>query len=87
MHVGRSSVRETPQPVEPTKPLSERPDAACLGHQTLRIDVGAHFERLRSHNDEVARARSGVPASRHAGAPIQNPVPDVLCFPLPGEAG
>ena len=78
----------TPQPVQPAKSLRERPHAARLRDEVLRIDIGAHLQRLRGDHDQMTLAAGrGFARGCHAVHRIENPRPGPLRLPFPGTAG
>ena len=68
--------------------LCQRPNAACLGDQVLRVHIGSDLQGLGGDHDQMTpAAQGGVARGRHAVHRVENPTPDPLRLPLPGAAG
>ena len=88
MDIDRTGMRLTPQPVQPAESLRERPHAARLRDEVLRIDIGAHLQRLRGDHDQMTvTAGRGLARGCHAVHRIENPRPGPLRLSFPGTAG
>ena len=88
MHIHGPRVLVMSQPVQSAQALRERPDAARLRDEVLRVEVRADLEGLCRDHDEVPLA-GGLSGSgcRHADSGIENARPDLLGLAFAVEPG
>ena len=85
MDIDRTGMRMTPKPVQPAESLRERPHAARLRDEVLRIDIGAHLQRLRGDRSDDGDGWSRLRAWMPCRAPDRESAPRSAPPPVPGN--
>ena len=88
MHIHGPRVLVMSQPVQSAQALRERPDAARLRDEILRVEVRADLEGLRRNHDEVPLTGTVRTARRsHTDIGIEDARPDLLGLAFAAKPG